>query len=50
MLVLDAFHGHLSEEIKVKLERKDWDLVVIPSGMMSQLQPLHVSINKPSKD
>jgi hypothetical protein len=25
---LDAFHGHLSEELKVQLERKDCDLIV----------------------
>jgi hypothetical protein len=49
MLVLDAFCGHLSEELKVKLERKNFDLVVIPGGMTSQLQPLDVSVNKPFK-
>jgi hypothetical protein len=50
MLVLDAFRGHLSEELKVTLERKNCDLVVIPGGMNSQLQPLDVSVNKPFKD
>jgi hypothetical protein len=49
MLVLNAFRGHLSEELKVKLQRKNCDLVVIPCGM-SQLQPLDVSVNKPIKD
>jgi hypothetical protein len=35
MLVPDAFHGHVSEELTVKLERKYSDLVVIPGGMTS---------------
>ena len=42
MLHLDAFQGHLTEEIKIKL-------VVIPMGMTSVLQPLDVSVNKPFK-
>jgi hypothetical protein len=50
MLDLDAFRGHLSEELKVKLERKNCDFVVIPGGMTSQLQALDVSVNKPFKD
>jgi hypothetical protein len=33
MLVLDAFCEHLSEEVKVTIERKNCDLVVIPGGM-----------------
>jgi hypothetical protein len=49
-LVLDAFHGHLPEELKVKLESKNCDLVVTPDGMTSQLKPLDVSVNKPFKD
>jgi hypothetical protein len=50
MLVLDAFRGHLSEEMKVKLDRKNCDLVVIPGSMTSQFQQLYVSVNKPFKD
>ena len=50
MLVLDAFRGHLTEEVKSILKRNKTDQVVIPGGMTSQLQPLDVSINKPFKD
>lgn len=50
ILVIDAFKGHTSEQIKKKLQNKNCDLVVIPSGMTSQLQPLDVSVNKPFKD
>jgi hypothetical protein len=50
MLVMDAFRGHLTEEIKTRLKNKNCDLVVIPGGMTSQLQPLDVGVNKPFKD
>jgi hypothetical protein len=49
-LTPDAFLGHLSEELKVKLERKKCDLVVIPCGVTSQLQPRNISVNVPFKD
>jgi hypothetical protein len=49
MLAMDAFHGHLSDWMKNRLENKNTDLVIISSGMTSQLQPLDVSINKPLK-
>jgi hypothetical protein len=45
MLVLDAFHGHLSEEITVKLYRKNCDLVVILGGMTSQITSFRVLFN-----
>jgi hypothetical protein len=50
ILVLDAICGHISEEVKVTIERKNCDLVVIPSGMTTQLQPLSVLVNEPFKD
>lgn len=50
MLVLDAFKGHTTDQIKNLLKRENCELVVIPGGMTSQLQPLDVSINKPFKD
>lgn len=50
ILILDAFRGHLTDNIKSNLAHKNTDLVIIPGGMTSQLQPLDVSINKPFKD
>jgi hypothetical protein len=49
MIIIDTFHWHLSEELKVKLERKNCVLVMIPDGMTSQLHRLGVSVNKPFK-
>ena len=49
MLCLDAFWGHLTDEIKNKIHRLKSELVVIPVGMTSVLQPLDVSVNKPFK-
>ena len=49
MLCLDAFRGHLTDEIKNKIQRLKSELVIIPAGMTSVLQPLDVSINKPFK-
>lgn len=50
MLVLDAFKGHLTPEVKNKLAPQNTDLVVIPGGMTSKLQVLDVVVNKPFKD
>lgn len=50
MLVLDAFRGHLTASVKEALRDGKTDLVVIPGGMTSTLQPLDVVLNKPFKD
>ena len=49
MLCLDAFRGHLTDEIKNKIHRLKSELVIIPMGMTLVLQPLDVSVNKPFK-
>jgi hypothetical protein len=49
MLAMDAFHGNLFNRIGNKLRNENTDLVIIPSGMIGQLQPPDVSINKPFK-
>ena len=49
MLCLDAFRGHLTDAVREKIHSLASDLVVIPAGMTSVLQPLDVSINKPFK-
>ena len=49
MLVLDSFCGHTMEEVKTLLKKGKTDLVVIPSGLTSMLQPLDVCINRPFK-
>lgn len=50
MLVLNTFKGHLTDEVEEALTKSNTDLVVIPGGMTSQLQPLNICINKPLKD
>jgi len=50
MLDLDAFNGHLTDSVKNKFRKLKTELVVIPGGMTSVLQPIDVSINKPFKD
>ena len=49
MLCLDTFQGHLTDEIKNKIHRLKSELVIIPAGMTSVLQPLGVTVNKPFK-
>jgi hypothetical protein len=49
MLAVDAFHFRLFDRIRNRLWNKIIDLMIIPSGMTGQLQPLDVSINKPFK-
>jgi hypothetical protein len=46
MLVLDSFRDHLNEDVKKKLQRGRTDMVVIPGGVTSILQPL----DKPFKE
>jgi uncharacterized protein YbgA (DUF1722 family) len=46
---MEAFCGYLSERIRNRLRNKNASLVIIPNGMISQLQPLDVSIKKPFK-
>lgn len=46
MLVLDAFKGHTTPQVKEALKAARSDLVIIPGGMTSQLHPLDVSVNK----
>lgn len=50
ILVLDSFRGHLTPEVKKKMEESRTQLAVIPGGMTSVLQPLDVCLNKPFKD
>jgi len=50
ILVLDAFKGLLTESAKNQLRKMKTELVVIPDGMTSVLQPMNVCINKPFKD
>lgn len=49
-LVLDAFKGHTADAVKRKMMNMNTNLVLIPGGMTSQIQPLDVSVNKPFKD
>jgi hypothetical protein len=49
MLAMDAFPDHVSKRIRNRLRNKNTNLVTIPCSMASQLQPPHMSINKPFK-
>lgn len=50
ILILDRCTSHLSSKLKNLLERHNIEIIFIPSGATSILQPLDVSINKPFKD
>jgi len=50
MHVLDAFCGHLTEDVKTNVRKKRIEIVVIPGGMTSILQPLDVGINETFND
>jgi hypothetical protein len=47
VIAIDVFCGHFSDTIRSRLRNKNTNLVIIPSGMRSQLQLLDVSINIP---
>lgn len=46
-LVYGMFKAHLVEPVNKRLKDINTDVAVIPDGLISQLQPLSVSINKP---
>ena len=50
LLVWDAFRAHLADPVKRALRQTNTDIVVIPGGLTSVLQPLDVCLNKPFKD
>ena len=50
LLVYDAFEAHVTDRVKALFKRERTDLAVIPGRLMSILQPLDVSLNKPFKD
>ncbi|EEC03338.1 POGO family transposase, putative [Ixodes scapularis] len=50
MLVLDSFRGHSIDRVKKTVANAGCDLVIIPGGMTSILQPLDVVLNKPFKE
>jgi hypothetical protein len=52
MVVLDAFKGHLTPEMKATITSSstNTDLVVITGGKTSQLHALDAVVNKPFKD
>jgi hypothetical protein len=45
--MLDTFKGYLIPDIKATISSTNTDLLVIPGGMMSQLQVLDLVVNKP---
>jgi len=50
MLVLDAVKGHLTDSVENQLRKMNTELVIMPGGITSVLQPMDVSIKKPFKD
>jgi hypothetical protein len=50
ILVFDAFKGHVTDSMKDQLCKMKTELLVIPGGMTSVLQPMDISINKSFKD
>jgi hypothetical protein len=49
MPVFDAFHGHVTPEMRVTITGRymNTNLLAIPGGMTSQLQVLNVVVKKP---
>ena len=50
LLVWDQFRSHLMESVVADLRAQNTDISVIPDGLISVLQPIDVSVNKPFKD
>jgi len=50
LLVLDSFEGHKTESVKCKFQEHNCNMMIIPGGLTSIVQPLDVCLNKPFKD
>ena len=50
VLLMDDVGFHKTDSIKKKLKESEIDLIIIPGGTTSILQPLDVVVNKPPKD
>jgi hypothetical protein len=50
MLVLDAFKGCLTQDVKEEIRNANTGFIMILGGMTSQLQVLDMVVNKPFKD
>ncbi|GBC09173.1 hypothetical protein RclHR1_08660004 [Rhizophagus clarus] len=44
MLILDSFHGYIVDSVKNQLVKKNTNMAMIPSGCISKLQPLNISL------
>ncbi|CAI7877376.1 unnamed protein product [Closterium sp. NIES-54] len=49
MLVLDSYHGHLTDAVKAKFGELNIVPAVIPAGCTSKIQPLDVAVNRSFK-
>lgn len=49
LLVFDHFKAHVTQSVKAIAVDLKTQLAVVPGGLVSQLQPLDVSVNKPFK-
>ena len=47
---MDNFRGHKTDSIMECLEEHNIVVVMVPAGCTDRLQPLDVSVNKPTKD
>ncbi len=50
MLVMDAFHGHMTKPVKKRVGDLNGDLAIIPGVLPKELQVLDVAVNKSFKD
>ena len=49
ILVIDSFSAHISDEFLDMAKANNVDVVIIPGGCTSKIQPLDVCLNKPFK-
>ncbi len=50
LLIMDAFSAHKTDEMFDLAKKNNVDLIIIPGGCTSKVQPLDVCLNKPFKD
>ena len=49
LLVFDSIRAHITDTMKVHVQKTNWKLAVIPGGLTKNLQPLDIGINRSFK-
>ena len=50
LVVMDNFKGQITDKVNALLEENDIHVCLLPANTTDRLQPMDISVNKPTKD